>query len=465
MTLSRTRVLVTGADQHQGLAVIRGLGMAGVDVIAAGAEKHSMGFYSKYVVERVHYRHPREDPDGFVDDILAALRRTGADLVMPAVESTLAALVARRQEIEQWAPLAAPATATVAYALDKRSMIELAMASGVPIPQSADGASMEALLAHARRLRPPYVIKPRGHDSSMAIPGGRDFKVRYAANREELRRVLLPLADQADKLLVQEYIPGIGRCVASVWRHGRPVTLFAYEREREFPLSGGVSVVRRSIPVEHELSLLTVRLLSTIGWHGVAMVEFKYDRRTKRYTLMEINGRFQASTALCIDAGINLPSIAMAVHLDRATDVVPLYRHNVVERWLRGDVAALLGTLRRDDFDGVGIVGRLVAFASALWPFVRDFGRTTRYDEFRLADPKPGFVEAWSMLKEAARATASAIVRVMRPSRKSAEPEAAVPTPVLATRETSDDEPVVAAASHAGTRIPASVAAQRSMRV
>ena len=31
------KVLVTGAEEHQGLAVIRGLGLAGVPVVACGA--------------------------------------------------------------------------------------------------------------------------------------------------------------------------------------------------------------------------------------------------------------------------------------------------------------------------------------------------------------------------------------------------------------------------------------------
>jgi predicted ATP-grasp superfamily ATP-dependent carboligase len=459
--------LVTGADQHQGLAVIRGLGLAGVDVIAAGSHPRSIGFYSRYVVERVVYRHPRVDRAGFIADVLDAMRRTGADLVMPAVESTLAALVAHRDQVEALAPLAAPPTATVSYALDKRAMLELAGSCGVPVPQSAIGATTEALLMHARRLRPPYVVKPRGHDSTIALPGERDFKVRYAANRDELRRILYPLGEHAEKLLVQEYVPGIGRCVASVWRHGKAVALFGYEREREFPLSGGVSVVRRSIRLDSDLIAFTERLLSTIGWHGVAMVEFKYDRRTRRYTLMEINGRFQASTALCVDAGVNLPQIAMSVHLDRATPSLRDYRANVVERWLRGDVAALLGTVSSEHSGGAGMAQRLVAFVLALWPFLLDFGRANYYDEFRLTDPRPGLVEALAMVKEAARAMVRAMVRVIIPSRKSEpRPDAAVPTPALLAMSTraAAGEASAAAGAAASSRVPASAVAQRSMR-
>jgi predicted ATP-grasp superfamily ATP-dependent carboligase len=244
------------------------------------------------------------------------------------------------------------------------------------------------------------------------------------------------------------------------------VALFAYEREREFPLSGGVSVVRRSIPLDHDLSALTTRLLSTIGWHGVAMVEFKYDRRTRRYTLMEINGRFQASTALSIDAGINLPELAMSVHLDRETVPVSIYRNGVMERWLRGDIASLVGTLQPMHANGTGHIARVIAFVDALWPFLRDFGRRSFYDEFRFNDPLPGLEEAGSMLKDVARAMTNAMVRVIRPSRKSvASPDAAVPMPRSVTLEALvDGETSGVVSSAAATRIPASVATQRSMR-
>src|SRR5256885_7534625 len=60
-------------------------------------------------------------------------------------------------------------------------------------------------------------------------------------------------------------------------------TLFPYTTlfRSEFPLSGGVSVVRKSIPLDERLAAYTIALLRQIAWHGVAMVEFKYDRDRK----------------------------------------------------------------------------------------------------------------------------------------------------------------------------------------
>src|SRR5207302_1681072 len=149
---------------------------------------------------------------------------------------------------------------------------------------------------------------------------------------------------------------------------------FAYSREREFPLSGGVSVVRKSIPLDERLAAYTTALLRRIAWHGVAMGEFTYDRATDRYTLMEINGRFQASTALSLDAGINLPRLVAALYGIGEPGPTPSYRVGIEERWLRGDLLAL-----RDGLGGVkrrlttGPAGAPPSRARVLGQFLRDF--------------------------------------------------------------------------------------------
>src|SRR5690349_9582567 len=76
-------VLVTGAGQHQGLAVIRALGLAGASVIACGPFARSLGFASRYATRAFRYTSPFHDKRQFVDDVLAIARRTHPDLILP----------------------------------------------------------------------------------------------------------------------------------------------------------------------------------------------------------------------------------------------------------------------------------------------------------------------------------------------------------------------------------------------
>src|SRR5207237_10927252 len=101
-----------------------------------------------------------------------------------------------------------------------------------------------------------------------------------------------------------------------------------YGPVREVPLSGGVSVLRESVKLDERLRRYVTALLKEIKWHGVAMVEFKYDERCDSYTLMEINGRFQASTALSLDAGLNLPYLVACLYGDR--ELKGSYHHEIV---------------------------------------------------------------------------------------------------------------------------------------
>src|SRR5437016_5786689 len=82
---------------------------------------------------------------------------------------------------------------------------------------------------------------------------------------------------EAAPVLAQECVDGIGVCVSAVFNNGDPVAMFAYERVRDAPLSGGVSVLRKSIRLDERLNNYVTALLNEIKWHGVAMVEFKYD--------------------------------------------------------------------------------------------------------------------------------------------------------------------------------------------
>jgi hypothetical protein len=185
--------------------------------------------------------------------------------------------------------------------------------------------------------------------------------------------------------------------------HGRPLALFAYERDREVPLTGGVSVRRRSIPLDHALRRHTTTLLGAIGWHGVAMVEYKYDPWTDEYVLMEINGRFQASTALSLDAGLNLPHLVATLFAGAPLPEVPHYRVGVEERWLRGDILALVGAWRAPIAPHLPGQRAPQDRWAATWEFLHDFRPGMYYDEFKRDDWRPGVVELREMAEEALR--------------------------------------------------------------
>lgn len=394
------RALVTGAETPEGLAVIRALGRGGVEVIAAGDRRLSLGFASRHPLSRHRYTPVAESPRRLVEDVIDIINRTDPDVVIPVGEDLLVTFNEARHRISRYATLAAPPAEVLGRALDRAKTFTLARRLGVPTARWAQGETLSELLEAAEELQFPVAVKPRGPALYRPTAHTLDFHVQYAENVSSLARLLAPLQRDVRMLLVQECLTGVGHCVSAVCDRGSVVALFPCEWEREFPLTGGVSVVRRSIPLDPRLAAAATRVLEAWGWHGVAMVEFRYDRRTDEYTFTGVSSRFPTTTALALEAGLNIPLLVSSLFAGTPLPEVRPYRVGVRERWLRGDILSLRDALARPRPRGPASVPFARASVFDLWgTFLKDVVLGPRSSEFRLRDPGPALFEAGALLK------------------------------------------------------------------
>jgi predicted ATP-grasp superfamily ATP-dependent carboligase len=121
-----------------------------------------------------------------------------------------------------------------------------------------------------------------------------------------------------------------------------PRASFAYRRLREYPASGGPSTLRESIR-DPDLQATTERLLSLLGWVGVAMAEFKVDPRDGRPKLLEVNPRFWGSLHHAILCGVDFPWLLCRMAVDGDAERVTGYAVGVQSRsLLHGDMMHFL---------------------------------------------------------------------------------------------------------------------------
>ncbi|MEZ4417533.1 MAG: ATP-grasp domain-containing protein [Gemmatimonadota bacterium] len=385
-------VLVAGAESRPGLLVVRGLGRAGIPVIAAGSGGRPLGFASRYATVCRTVAPSVADADRFVGDVLDVARSEGAALIVPATESALVALEGRREEVDAVAPLAAAPSAAVRRSLDKREMLPLAERLGLPIPRQAQGQSLADLFERTRDFEFPVAIKPFGPGVLVRAQTGQtlDLKVTFAENRGQLEQILSGWPGLAPALIVQEYVLGLGVGIEGVYDHGRRRAMLAYDRVRENPLTGGVATIRRSIPLPEEQAHLSDRLLEHLGWHGVGMTEWKR-RPDGRYVFMELNGRFSAGGTVTLDSGLNFPHFVAALFLGRPLPTAAAYRVGVTERWLIGDLQMLeryaVERLSRTPRESVAT--RLPSAGRVLVDFVADFRPGVHLDEVKRDDWGP----------------------------------------------------------------------------
>jgi predicted ATP-grasp superfamily ATP-dependent carboligase len=297
-------VFVTDGNQRSSLAVVRALGKLGVRVTVGETQVPSLASSSRYCVRAVRYPSPVASPAAFADLVGAELRNGGYDMFLPMTDVTCRIagdILARAPQVR--VPL--PAADIVVRAQDKAAVIEAARQAGLDCPKTYTPAGREELEAVARQLQYPVVVKPR---FSVYFAEGRWFRtqVQYASSPNDLIAKYVRAASQAQAPLIQELVPGDGFGVFLLLWDGELKAAMCHRRIREKPPTGGVSVLRETVPLDQALVSASASLLKQLGWQGVAMVEFKGDEKP---CVMEINGRFWGSLQLAIDAGMNFPAI------------------------------------------------------------------------------------------------------------------------------------------------------------
>jgi predicted ATP-grasp superfamily ATP-dependent carboligase len=391
-----TTALVTDGDQRPALAITRSLGRRGVDVIVGAEYPSSLASSSRYCSRHVTYPSPYTDPDGFETFLLDFVREHRVDVVLPVTDVTTWAVARHQEAILRHTSVAVAPLGAFELVTNKWSLLERAIGCGVPIPRTefiASGAALEAVI---ERVQYPAVIKPV-RSRTRTERGWQHAIVHYAHSADGLRELYRSI-DYLGRYpsLIQERIFGPGVGVFVLCDRGRPLTMFAHRRLREKPPSGGASVLAESVPLDPELADQSVRLLGPLGWHGVAMLEYKRDARTGRAFLMEVNGRFWGSLQLAIDAGVDFPALAYGLALNRRLELPTAYATGVRNRWLLGDLDHMLLRLFHTDGDMPDSApSRLRVVAS----FLGMFGRRLHYDVFSRADREPARYELRSYMR------------------------------------------------------------------
>ncbi len=385
------RILVTDGDARSALAAVRSLGRRGHEVITCAARLPSLAAASRYSSAAEIYPDPTRDADGFVRALIDIVQRRAIDVLLPMTEVTTLLATQNRHLLPPGVRLPFASATAIARASDKAKVIELAQQLGVPVPRSAMLASPDEASALKASLTWPVVVKPA---CSRVRVGSRwiSTSVAYAADPAALRRLLAALPEAAFPVLLQERIEGPGVGVFVCMDGGEPVALFSHRRLREKPPSGGVSVLSESAPLDPVARDHAVKLLRALDWRGVAMVEFKRDRRDGSLRLMEINARFWGSLQLAIRAGVDFPSILVGLESGEPLPKALEYRVGVRSRWLSGDLDSLLLVLRRSR--------RRLDLTTAhrgrwrtLWDFLHFWGRDLYYELEQRDDLGPARLE------------------------------------------------------------------------
>ncbi len=278
-------VLILGASPRISVAMARSLHRHGIPVEIASFQPEESDIRSRAV--RQFHRLParRQNPEAFTAALLALVRDKQFDLILPAGDPSLKALADLYDQLGP-ARVGCPPPRAVERVLNKTLTLETAQRCGIRIPFTCTIATNAELEAIAPQLRFPVVVKPEKKGASA-------FRVFYFNTLPELSSALSSY--DWGSVLLQEYCPGVGVGVEILIHNGECVAKFQHRRLKEAPVTGGVAILAVAEEPDPELLRSSMELLRALEWEGVAMVEFRVDRRTGSHALMEVNGRFWGS--------------------------------------------------------------------------------------------------------------------------------------------------------------------------
>ncbi|RQG98788.1 carboxylate--amine ligase [Natrarchaeobius oligotrophus] len=311
-------VLVLDGDYDTSLVIARELTEdLEATIVGAGTMRHSRLLRSTYC-DYTAVVPPPDDP-AHADAVLEVIRSCRPGVVLPVGYESMASVDSIRSAVPADVSLCLPPSPSFRVAVDKRATLQRARELDIDVPTDYTGLVAD-LEADGRpdvgdHLPFPVFLKARKENGAATTAPVDDPAAFWSAYDR-----IAAIAPEND-VLVQEYVDG------SRSTYGCGLLCFdnevalacVHEELRSVPRHGGSGTHLRLCD-QPRLQRHATRLLREVGWHGVALVEFKR-RPDGTFVLMEINPKFWASYALASRFGHRFASTIVADRLDLEVDV------------------------------------------------------------------------------------------------------------------------------------------------
>lgn len=318
--------IVTDGLWRKSLSVIRALGKAGYLVVVMGDSVATTGFWSRYTSRRVIAPVAKTDPEAFGAALIKLIKEQKTKPVLfPMEDDTVIWCANNIKTLEKFAYVALPPKKSLDIAMDKSLTMVQAKRIGIPHPRTWIPETFDEFMNIISSQNHPVVVKPVRASGSIGM----------VYNTEKSRDEWKSHWEQFAPLIIQQRIPQEGEAlgVSLLMNNSKPVLAFAHKRLQQYPNSGGPSTDRVAIQ-DRKLIQMSTKILESLKWHGVAMVEWKVDPKTNNPLLLEINPRFWGSLELAIRSGLNYPVAYAKLSKNETVEKNRTYHVGTRCRWL-----------------------------------------------------------------------------------------------------------------------------------
>jgi len=319
------KIFVLDGRSLASLAIVRSLGKKGFEIQCGEEFGLNLTRFSKYVKKSWIYPSPNSNPDVFIKEIKKITEQEKFDMIIPVRDDTTLLIAKHAKDLSHITNLYIAEYDAIRVLQDKAETIRIAQKCGVPHPRTwfPEETDLKEIL---KNLKTPFLIRARISSGSRGIAFVRkadDFFEQYESVKRDF-----------GEPMIQEYVQKNSYCTACVLldHNSDEIASFAYERVKEYPLSGGPTVVGISCKND-EVIRYALSLLKSIGWKGVAEVEFIIDQQGIPQ-LLEVNPRFWMPLNLAIQSGVDFPFLLYQLAMKIPVSKPETYTIPMKYRWV-----------------------------------------------------------------------------------------------------------------------------------
>jgi predicted ATP-grasp superfamily ATP-dependent carboligase len=383
--VQRYDALILDARLRQSLVTVRSLGSRGLRPIALETFARAPAFSSRWCQHK--FICPADEGTaGYLSYLERVLDSTGARVLITSSDATVALIRQNRERLERCVSIALAKEPALGIAVNKEQTLEIARRLGLDAPRGVHVRSVTEVKAALYEIGLPAVVKPVESWVGDEQGGARLTSV-LVTTPEEAYDAVEKLTCPGGTILFQQFLTGRREAISFLYANGQIYARFAQWAKRTNPPLGGTSVLRQSIAIPADIGEQAERLVCEIDLEGYSEVEFRRDSAGKPY-LMEINPRLSASVEIAVRAGVDFPYLLYQWANGECIDVVKDYHVGLWMRYLGGDFAATLASLRQYGKPGVR------SPAHAIFDFCASFFVPMSYDYLDLKDLLP----VWSAM-------------------------------------------------------------------
>ncbi|HWC03771.1 MAG TPA: hypothetical protein VHF87_13520 [Methylomirabilota bacterium] len=333
----RLRVLVTNPWNGQAYCTVRALRPRAARLVATRYEGHGLlgrlapaavsrftdAVYPVPLAVRGWQRGEVADENSpveerFVRSVLDICARERLDVVFPTWDPEVCLLSRNKARFTaQGITVPVPEWPVLRATMDKYAIARLASDLGVPCPRTYHPAARGEAAEMAAELGFPLFVKPRFSSGSRGV--------QLVTGPKQLEATLRRVEPAFGMPVLQEWIPGgLDRRVninVTLDRAQRPLAVDGRRTLRTvFPSYASVSCATASY-LDRASASKILALLQAVGYVGHARAQLKIDARDAVPKLLEINCRLGYRVWCEIEAGLDVP--AVAIEIERGGPVAP----------------------------------------------------------------------------------------------------------------------------------------------